>query len=211
MCGWYYVVKWGKRDVLFLPSYGASLRNWKLIFCVIQVNVIVLLRALIYGCIFSCGFFLFRFLTLMIRMMKIMPGVTLIFTYIKRSSWLSKFKYVLTRGFGELSKLWKLFIITSFILSRHLVVRFFLRLIHMLPFIAYMPHDFIWRPFRMLFLQFLSKLLGEIYISWKWLFRSGNFSFCTHVRTNRFIVLCGWRVLCIMSINLAGLIWCSLN
>ena len=144
-------------------------------------------------------------------MMKIMPGMTLIFTNIEWSSWSPEFKYMFSWSFRHLSKLWKLFIITSFILSRHLVIRLFLLLIHVLPFVAYMPHDFIWRPLWMLILQLLSKFLREVNISRKWLFRSGNFSFCTHVRTNRFVILCGWCVLCIMCINLTTLIRCSFN
>lgn len=96
-------------------------------------------------------------------------------------------------------------------MSCHCIVGFFQLSVHVRPLCTYMPHDFIRWPLRMLLLKLFSVLLAEVNVSRERFLRSCDFSLGSHVRTDRFIVVCRWCILCMMRINLSTFQRSSLN
>ena len=114
----------------------------------------------------------------------------------------------------NMGKLYQLLVIAGFILGCHLIVRIFLRFVHVRPFGANMPHDFVWRPFWVQLLQLLPVVLAEVNVSWERLLGSWGFSFCSHIWTHRLIIIGSWgRILLstAMRINLSWFERCSLS
>jgi len=131
-----------------LCIYNVWLGNRTLILLLAFIFMILFLRVLIVSCIF-CGRFSMQ-LILIIFMVLIYLLMVLKFVRVR---WLSGPFEI--KGIGmalcSLSELYQLFVIASFIMCRHLVVWFFLLLIHVRPFGTYMSHNIVWRPFRVKF------------------------------------------------------------
>jgi hypothetical protein len=152
-----------------LCIYNVWLCNRTLILLLALILMILFLWGLIVCCIF-CGRFSMQ-LILIIFMMLI---YLLMVLKIVRVRWLSRpFEIeVIGMALCGLSKLYKLFVIARFIMCRHLVIWFLLLLIHVRPLRTYMSHNIVWWPFRVKFFQLFSVFLTEVYVGWKWFFRS---------------------------------------
>ena len=132
--------------ILFI--YNVWLGNRTLILLLALILMILSLRALIVSCIF-CG----RFSMQLIRIIFMVLIYLLMVLKFVRVRWLSRPFEI--KGIGmalcSLSKLYQLFVIARLIMCRHLVIWFFLFLIHVRPFGTHMPHNIVWWPFRVEF------------------------------------------------------------
>ncbi len=162
-----------------LSIYNVWLWNRTLILLLTFLLMIFFLRALIVCSIF-CGRFSMQF-KLIIFMVLIYLLMVLKF---ERVRWLSGSFEI--KGIGmaicDLSELYQLFVIASFIMCRHLVIWFFLFLIHVRPLGTYMSHNIIWRPFWVLFFKLFPVFLTEVDVGREWFFRTQMFSFSSHIR-----------------------------
>ena len=163
-----------------LCIYNVWYRNRTLILLLALILTILFLRALIVCCIF-CGRFSMQ-LILIIFMVLIYLLMVLKFVRVRWLSGPFEIKCI-GMALSSLSKLYQLFVIARFIMSRHLVIWFFLLLIHVRPLGTYMAHDIVWGPFRVEFFQLFPVFLTEVDIGWEWFFRSQMISFSSHIRT----------------------------
>jgi hypothetical protein len=152
-----------------LSIYYVRLGNRTLILLLAWILMIFFLRALIICCIF-CGRFSMQFI-LIIFILLIYLLMVLKVVRVGRLSWSFEIKGM-WMAFSDLCKLYKLFVIAGFIMCRHLIIWFFLLLIHVRPLGTYVAHDIIWGPFRVEFFQLLPVFLAKVYIGREWFFRT---------------------------------------